>query len=246
MTHDELIDGWESAWSSKDEDAFEAVCAPQIHYEDPLTAEPLEGLEDLGRHAGRLWAAFPDARLERTGERLAHGSFLAAPAKLLATHRAPLEGLPATVFLCDTFTGVVKAGAKDGEYTGGEHSDTSAEGVKALAAQLGLDNVRVLKGIFPDETARNLDSCRFRLCHIDVDVYDSARDVFDWCWTRLPVGGLVVFDDFGFHDCEGVTRLVTELATRRDVLFLHNLNGHALLIKRPPGNGQPSRKAIPS
>jgi steroid delta-isomerase-like uncharacterized protein len=109
VTHDELIDGWESAWSSKDEDAFEAVCAPQIHYEDPLTAEPLEGLEDLGRHAGRLWAAFPDARLERTGERLAHGSFLAAPAKLLATHRAPLEGLPATnrflvvhsVFYCE-------------------------------------------------------------------------------------------------------------------------------------------------
>jgi O-methyltransferase len=164
---------------------------------------------------------------------------------LLAT-KAKLEGLPATVFLCDTFAGVVKAGAKDGEYTGGEHSDTSAEGVKELAAQLGLDNIRVLEGIFPDETARNLGSARFRLCHIDVDVYDSARDVFDWCWTRLPVGGLVVFDDFGFHDCEGVTRLVTELATRPDALFLHNLNGHALLIKRPLGTGQPSRRASPS
>ncbi len=82
---------------------------PHIHYEDPLTAEPLEGLGDLGRHADRLWAAFPDARLERTGERLANGRFLAAPAKLLATHRAPLEGLPATnrfivvhcVFYCE-------------------------------------------------------------------------------------------------------------------------------------------------
>jgi predicted ester cyclase len=85
------------------------VCVPHIHYEDPLTAEPLEGLGDLGRHADRLWAAFPDARLEKTGERLANGRFLAAPAKLLATHRAPLEGLPATnrfivvhcVFYCE-------------------------------------------------------------------------------------------------------------------------------------------------
>ena len=44
-----------------------AAARPTIHYEDPLTAEPLEGLEELGRHAARLWAAFPDARLERTG-----------------------------------------------------------------------------------------------------------------------------------------------------------------------------------
>jgi O-methyltransferase len=160
--------------------------------------------------------------------------------------KAKLQGLQARVFLCDTFAGVVKAGAQDREYTGGEHSDTSAGTVTQLAAQLGLDSVRVLEGIFPDETAQDVESFSFRLCHIDVDVYDSARDVFEWCWTRLSIGGVVVFDDFGFHDCEGVTRLVTELAARPDVLFLHNLNGHALLIKRPVGNGQRARKASPS
>ena len=94
MTVDELIDGWEAAWSGKDAGAFEALCAPGIHYEDPLTGEPLEGAEALGRHAERLWAAFPDARLERTGERLTNDRFVAAPSKLLATHRAALEGLP--------------------------------------------------------------------------------------------------------------------------------------------------------
>jgi predicted ester cyclase len=51
------------------------------------------------RHAARLWSAFPDARLERTGQRLfdaAEPRYIAAPSKLLATHRAPLEGLPPT------------------------------------------------------------------------------------------------------------------------------------------------------
>jgi O-methyltransferase len=163
----------------------------------------------------------------------------------LLAKKAELEGLPARVFLCDTFAGVVKAGAQDREYTGGEHSDTSVETVTRLAAELGLDSVRVLEGIFPDETSRDVDSSRFRLCHIDVDVYDSARDVFEWCWPRLSTGGLVVFDDYGFHDCEGVTRLVTELAARPDVLFLHNLNGHALLIKRPAGSGQEPRQTNP-
>lgn len=109
MSIDELMNRWEAAWTGKDSSAFAPLCTPDVHYEDPLTAEPLEGAAELGRHAARLWAAFPDARLERTGERLSNGKFLAAPCKLLATHRAPLEGLPATnrfvvvhcVFYCE-------------------------------------------------------------------------------------------------------------------------------------------------
>jgi steroid delta-isomerase-like uncharacterized protein len=93
---DGLIDGWEAAWSGKDPAAFEELLAPDFHYEDPLTPEPLQGAEQLARHAGRLWAAFPDARVEQTGERLSNERFVAAPSKLLATHKEPLEGLPAT------------------------------------------------------------------------------------------------------------------------------------------------------
>jgi predicted ester cyclase len=96
MNVEHLIDGWEAAWSSKDPAAFTPVCAQRVHYEDPTTPEPLEDLEALVAHAERLWAAFPDARLERTGERLFNECFLAAPSKLLGTHRAPLAGLPPT------------------------------------------------------------------------------------------------------------------------------------------------------
>ncbi len=109
MTVDELIDSWEAAWSGKDPDAFASLCAPDLHYEDPLTGEPLEGIDELIGHAERLWAGFPDARLERTGERLGNRGYVAAPCKLLGTHKAALEGLPATnrfvvvhcVFYCE-------------------------------------------------------------------------------------------------------------------------------------------------
>jgi steroid delta-isomerase-like uncharacterized protein len=109
MSVDELIDGWEAAWSGKDPAAFAEVCVPDVHYEDPLTGEPLRGPREIGRHAGRLWAGFPDARVERAGERLTDERFVAAPSKLLATHKAQLEGLPATnrfvvvhcVFYCE-------------------------------------------------------------------------------------------------------------------------------------------------
>ena len=113
LTVDGLIDGWEAAWSGKDPAAFADVCAPGVHYEDPLTSEPLEGVDAIGRHAERLWAAFPDARLERTGERLASERYVAAPSKLLGTQKAPLAGLPASnrfvvvhcVFYCELALG---------------------------------------------------------------------------------------------------------------------------------------------
>ena len=96
MSVDHLFDAWEAAWSSKEPSTFEELCAPDFHYEDPLTGEPLESVDALVAHAQRLWAAFPDARLEKTGVRVSDGDFAAAPSKLLATHRAPLEGLPPT------------------------------------------------------------------------------------------------------------------------------------------------------
>ena len=59
-----------------------------------MTPEPLEGTDELARHADRLWSAFPDARLERTGERLSNERYVAAPAKALGTQRGQLESLP--------------------------------------------------------------------------------------------------------------------------------------------------------
>lgn len=113
MTHDELIDAWQAAWSGRDPEAFEPLCAPGFQYEDPVAGEPLEGLDALRSHARELWRAFPDARVEKTGERLSNGRYLAAPCKVLGTNRAPLAGLPATrrfvvvhcVFYCEVDRG---------------------------------------------------------------------------------------------------------------------------------------------
>lgn len=97
VTVDELFDGWERAWSGRDPDAFAELCDPEdVHYEDPLTAEPLESADAIAAHARRLWAGFPDARLQRTGTRLSDGRYASAPMKLLGTHTQELEGLTPT------------------------------------------------------------------------------------------------------------------------------------------------------
>jgi ketosteroid isomerase-like protein len=93
---DELIDAWERAWSGRDPRGFESVCAPRIHYEDPLTPEPLIGTRALAQHAKKLWAGVPDARVNSTGARLTDGTYVCAPCRLLGTHTGEIGRLHPT------------------------------------------------------------------------------------------------------------------------------------------------------
>ena len=93
---DVLFDGWEHAWSGRDPAAFGPLCTDDVHYEDPLTTAPLKGPDAIARRAATVWTAFPDVRLNPTGPRLSNGTHVSAPAKLIGTHRHPLEGLAAT------------------------------------------------------------------------------------------------------------------------------------------------------
>jgi O-methyltransferase len=141
-------------------------------------------------------------------------------------------GIDATVFLCDTFTGVVKAGSKDGMYKGGEHSDTSVDMVRELAGKAGACNIEILQGIFPEETGNLISDRTFRLVHIDVDVYDSTAEIVDWVWSRMPSGGIIVMDDYGSITCSGITTFMEEQRGKNDRTIIYNLNGHGIIIKR--------------
>ena len=142
--------------------------------------------------------------------------------------RAQQLRLNARVFLCDTFAGVPaeKVSAADPVYRGGEHADGSIGIVKGLIDKLALKNVELVQGVFP----KSFDGQRafFRFVHVDADVYQSAKESTEFVLPRTSLGGAIVFDDYGFHTCGGVTKYVNELKERRTVI--HNLNGHAIVI----------------
>lgn len=93
-----LTERFEAAWSAADlSQEFADTCAPDLHYEDPLTFKgPLHGPGALAEHAALLRTAAPDASIEGTGPRLSDGRFVAAPVRLLATHTGELESFPPT------------------------------------------------------------------------------------------------------------------------------------------------------
>ena len=150
----------------------------------------------------------------------------------LIAKKAEMIGIKSPVYLCDTFCGVVKASDVDNEYVGGEHSDTSIEIVENLINNvMKLKNVKILKGIFPEESFHKIEYEYFRFVHIDVDVYESANDIIAAIWDNISLGGIIAYDDYGFRDCKGITRHVNEQRQFKDRIVIHNLNGHGIIIK---------------
>lgn len=138
----------------------------------------------------------------------------------------------ARVFLCDTFAGVVKAGGRDDAYRGGEHADSDERLVEDLARRLGLSNVNILKGMFPEDTGERVSGRKFKFAHIDVDVYQGAKDAFEWLVPRLLAGSIVVFDDYGSSQTNGVRLFIDELHGSEDFAVVRNVNGQAVAVRR--------------
>lgn len=176
-----------------------------------------------------LWQLVP-AAARLGGSMIEVGAWRGGSAALIAA-RAKSCGSTARIYVCDTFRGVVKAGSNDDVYVGGEHADTSRAEVEELFQNIGLENTQILQGIFPDDTGQDVINERFSLCHIDVDVYESARDAVAWLDERMIPGGMFIYDDYGFINTSGVCRFVEEQRELPDRVVVHNLNGHAVVIK---------------
>jgi len=178
-----------------------------------------------------LWSLVEQSAKLNEGSIIEIGTWRGGTGALIAKQAKECR-IPAQVYLCDTFTGVVKSGPKDSAYKGGEHSDTTRQIVEELILkQLNLDNVQILEGIFPDQTSHEIKNLQFRFCHIDVDTYQSAKDIIDWIWGKMVHGGIVVYDDYGFSGTRGIRRCVDEQRTLNDQLSIYNINGHNITIK---------------
>lgn len=138
-----------------------------------------------------------------------------------------------TVYLADTFKGVVKS-AEWEHYKDKAHDDTSEQLVRDfLSKDLGVTNYDILMGIFPEDTGHKVDAERFAFVYLDVDVYESTKDAFNYVWDKVTPGGIIAFDDYGMTSaCAGIKKFIDEVKGDNDKLFFQNLNAQAYIIKR--------------
>lgn len=172
-----------------------------------------------------LWHMVKETAKLGAGDVIEVGAWRGGSGCLMAKSAALYGTSKDRVYLCDTFSGVVKAGKNDDYYVGGEHADTSQDIVVSLAKEMDLDNISILKGIFPEDTGRYVKEKRFRLAHVDVDVYKSAKDIVDFLWEQMLPMSIIVFDDYGFESCGGIRKYLDEVKKIRINYSFHQSVG---------------------
>lgn len=99
-------------------------------------------------------------------------------------------------YLFDTFEGFPDKYKRDD----GRFCDTSQESVKMLLGD--SPNLHFRKGFFPS-TAVGLEDEMFALVMLDVDIYQSAFDVFSFFYPRLVRGAYFFMHDFNSPESDG-------------------------------------------
>jgi O-methyltransferase len=133
-----------------------------------------------------------------------------------------------TLHLFDSFEGMEVADETLDRHVSGDFSDTSLEGVQSV---VGIpDYVHFHKGWVP-QTFTGLEDRKFCFAHIDLDLHDGVRDTLEFIYPRMPKGGVIVSDDYGFASCPGARRAVDEFFADKPEKPLALLTGQGLIHK---------------
>lgn len=140
------------------------------------------------------------------------------------------------LYLFDSFEGISAPDDRDRSvhpevmpWTKGDMGSTQEK----LRANLSdYEAFEVFPGWIPDRFAEVAER-RFRLVHIDVDLYQPTLDSLEFFYPRLVDGGIVVMDDYGFLTCLGAKQAADKFAQSAGTRVLHLPTGQGVLFKRP-------------
>lgn len=137
-----------------------------------------------------------------------------------------------TVFGFDTFNGLPRSHWDSGEYHKPGEFSTKASEVREFLDFCRLDNVRLIKGLFP-KSAGIVEKELRQICfaHVDVDFYQGTKESLTYIWPRLTPNGVIVVDDYGTPDCPRVKEAVDEVAAEVGAEVHAGATGQAWLRK---------------
>jgi O-methyltransferase len=130
--------------------------------------------------------------------------------------------------LFDTFTGMPKTDPMRDRHQMGEFSDTSVDDVRAKVRHDGL--MRYHRGEIPS-TFVGLENAMISFAHIDLDIYAAIKSACEFVLPRLTLGGVMVFDDYGFATCPGARQAVDEFFASAPFVPLVLQTGQAIVFK---------------
>lgn len=133
------------------------------------------------------------------------------------------------LYLFDTFEGMPETDPRKDLHKKGDFADTSIESVSQY---VGFPERCIPRKGFIPETFRGLEDAVISFAHIDVDIYRSILDCLQFIWPRLSIGGVIVFDDYGFPSCPGARAAVDEFFSGTSFIPLCLPTGQAIVFKQ--------------
>lgn len=145
-------------------------------------------------------------------------------------------GGASTHHIFDSFEGLSEPGTEDETtaltpYVWKKHDlSVPEERVRRNLAAFG-DRVAYYKGWIPTRFNEVADR-RFKLVHIDVDLYQPTYDALAFFYERMVPGGLIVCDDYGSTICPGAKQAFDEYMQDRPEAIVHLTTGQGFIAKR--------------
>lgn len=130
----------------------------------------------------------------------------------------------------DTFNGMKQV--FNPELDGASFEKEFSEDVFDIAIRALSDcrNVEIFRGLFPD-TANELGETGYAFIHADADVHKSTHDICEWFYPRMSVGGIIVFDDYGYKGAPGCKKAVDDYFQSKPEAPSVLSTGQAVVIK---------------
>jgi hypothetical protein len=89
---------------------------------------------------------------------------------------------------------------------------------------------RLIKDWIPDSLAVAVEH-RFRLVHLDLDLYQPTLDALTFFYPRMVPRGLIVVDDYGHLSCLGVRAAVDQFFNDKPETVLETVDGVGFVSK---------------
>lgn len=105
-------------------------------------------------------------------------------------------------------------------FEGAAGEGITTDELKEVFAHKSFENYEFIQGNIEETVPQYIDKhpeLKIALLHVDVDVYKASTIILKHLYDRVVVGGLVVFDDFGFE--VGETKAIDEYFSGRNVLI---------------------------
>jgi predicted O-methyltransferase YrrM len=138
------------------------------------------------------------------------------------------------VYAIDTFEGHaaedINPNADDAtKHTAGKFNDTDYEAVRDYLAAIPF--AKVIKGRIQD-TYDQIDPGPLHVVHMDVDLYEPTAWMLPRFHERLPVGGVMVLDDFHQTSCPGIVKAAEDFLAEHPQYFTwHDTAGQLVMVK---------------